>query len=209
MLCNDTSVNSVTWTRFQRWVGGCLVILTTSLPMRATAEQVDTAATASIPPFAVSKKTETITVKCHRGDETRTIRVEWFEPNASGKHPAIVLLHGVDGAEGENGQTYRNQAVCYVRKGYVVLLPHYFDWTGGERLRLEDIKERFRCYYNLRCLQKQGDKRALKEQFDIWMDGVRQIVVQTGAAGERGSPPYRVGRCLARRLPGAGGGVSG
>ena len=113
MLCNDTSVNSVTWTRFQRWVGGCLVILTTSLPMRATAEQVDTAATASIPPFAVSKKTETITVKCHRGDETRTIRVEWFEPNASGKHPAIVLLHGVDGAEGENGQTYRNQAVCY------------------------------------------------------------------------------------------------
>ena len=202
MRCNDTSRIRATDTRHPRWAGGWLVLVAVSLLLRAAGAVADTPGTAPVKPLAVSKKIENVAVKGSRVVEPQTIRVEWFEPDAPGKHPAILLLHGVDGAEGTAGNTYRDQAMRYARKGYVVLLPHYFDRIVGGEAQLETIKERFLCYYDPRSPQKPEDKRALKTQFDEWADMVRQIVSQVSAranvdARRIGLAGVSLGACLA------------
>src|SRR5262245_13262743 len=65
----------------------------------------------------------------------KTVAVERFEPAAPGKHPAIVFLHALDGPDDSYGKLYRAIAAECAAKGYVVVLPHYFDRTPGEEDR--------------------------------------------------------------------------
>lgn len=51
-----------------------------------------------------------------------------YEPDAPGKHPAILLLHGIDGVTGIN-PFYGVIAEDLAARGYVVHLVHYFDRT--------------------------------------------------------------------------------
>jgi carboxymethylenebutenolidase len=61
-----------------------------------------------------------------------TIRVDRYEPDASGKYPAVLVLPAVDGVA-KHAEEYRESARLCVRKGYVVLMLHYFDRYGIEQ----------------------------------------------------------------------------
>jgi carboxymethylenebutenolidase len=180
------------------------VLAAASLSVQAAGAQGDAGRTAPGKPFAVARASDTLSIS-RGGTQTRPIRVERFEPDAPGKHPAILLLHGVDGAEGEAGKTYRDQAERYARKGYVVLLPHYFDRSGGGRAGLEALKGRFRGYYNPRHRPQEGDRRALKVYFDEWADTLRQILARVRErpnvdARRVGLAGVSLGACLALAL---------
>jgi dienelactone hydrolase len=59
----------------------------------------------------------------------KSIAVETFEPKAPGQYPAIVILYGSGGMD-IGGPVFRGLARELARRGYVALLPHYFDRTG-------------------------------------------------------------------------------
>jgi dienelactone hydrolase len=61
------------------------------------------------------------------------IAVEYCAPTKPGKHPALVLLHAVDGLDDTWGPLYRDLAVEYAGRGYVVVRVHYFDRTDLTR----------------------------------------------------------------------------
>jgi carboxymethylenebutenolidase len=61
-----------------------------------------------------------------------TIRVDRCEPDASGKYPAVLVLPAADGVA-NHAEEYRDSARLCARKGYVVLLVHYFDRYGIEQ----------------------------------------------------------------------------
>jgi dienelactone hydrolase len=57
------------------------------------------------------------------------VTVEWFAPAAQGKFPAILLLHGSGGLDPGTAQVFRAIARDFTQRGYVVLIPHYFERT--------------------------------------------------------------------------------
>jgi carboxymethylenebutenolidase len=69
----------------------------------------------------------------------KSIAVEHFAPPKEGKHPAVLLIHGTAGLEGEQGQKgdaelYRFCARILAGQGYHALVVHYFDSTGTKRI---------------------------------------------------------------------------
>lgn len=58
------------------------------------------------------------------------IEVECFEPTTRGKHPLILLLHGSGGLEQATGDLFRGIGRRLASRGYVALIPHYFESTG-------------------------------------------------------------------------------
>ncbi len=59
----------------------------------------------------------------------RVIPVERFEPAAPGRAPAVIVLHGADGLT-YRGASYRALARELAGRGFLGLLPHYFEATG-------------------------------------------------------------------------------
>ena len=59
------------------------------------------------------------------------VTVECFAPTAGGKHPLVLLLHGSGGLEQATGEVFQGIARKMAARGYVVLIPHYFDRKGG------------------------------------------------------------------------------
>jgi dienelactone hydrolase len=59
------------------------------------------------------------------------VTVECFAPTARGKHPLVLLLHGSGGLEQATGEVFEGIARKMAARGYVVLIPHYFDRKGG------------------------------------------------------------------------------
>ncbi len=59
----------------------------------------------------------------------KQIRIERYSPAAKGRYPAVLLLHG--GGAGFRGDAsgLRATARDFARRGYVALLPHYFEQT--------------------------------------------------------------------------------
>jgi dienelactone hydrolase len=115
-----------------------------------------------------------------RVDDTFTsggkrIAVEIFEPGTEGKHPAVVLLHGLDGLEGGFGGFYRCAAENCAGRGYVVLLVHYFDRTEARGEDRQALRSQF-----LRCAKGDGasdaDRKTLGDRFNAWADAVRDGV---------------------------------
>lgn len=58
------------------------------------------------------------------------VSVELFQPVGAGKWPAIVIAYGTEGMNDPFGKDIRSFASDLADKGYVVLVPHYFDRTG-------------------------------------------------------------------------------
>lgn len=58
------------------------------------------------------------------------VAIEGFLPGARTKAPVILLLHGTGGLEQATGEVFRNVALAMAQKGYIALIPHYFDRTG-------------------------------------------------------------------------------
>ncbi len=73
----------------------------------------------------------------------KTIEVERFEPQAPGKHPVVIVLHGSGGMH-VGGFMFRQMARDLAARGYVAVLPHYFDRTGTTIADLKQMVERFK-----------------------------------------------------------------
>ncbi|MDB5349099.1 MAG: dienelactone hydrolase [Planctomycetota bacterium] len=71
----------------------------------------------------------------------KKIAVDRFAPKTPGKHPAVVILHGSGGLQGRGG--YDVAARGLARRGYVALIPHYFDRTGTTIALPKTMKDEF------------------------------------------------------------------
>jgi carboxymethylenebutenolidase len=65
------------------------------------------------------------------------VTIERFGARAAGKRPAVILLHGSDGA----GDRYRAAAQRVAAGGYDVFLVHYLDRTGQSRTSYSTIHQ--------------------------------------------------------------------
>jgi carboxymethylenebutenolidase len=73
----------------------------------------------------------------------KSITVERFEPEADGKYPAILVLHGSCGLTA-HAKEMRALSTSFAEKGYATFLVHYFDRTGTkETTDVEEIKKHF------------------------------------------------------------------
>ncbi len=72
----------------------------------------------------------------------KTIAVERFEPQEPGKYPVAVVLHG-SGGMAVGGFMFRNLARELAGRGYLVVLPHYFDRTGTTIADMTTMVEKF------------------------------------------------------------------
>lgn len=97
----------------------------------------------------------------------KTIAVDRFAPKRPGRHPAVLILHGSGGLQGRGG--YDVLARELARRGYVALIPHYFDRTGTT-LALP---------------------KTMKEEFTPWMETVGDGVLFAAGRGE--VDPERIG----------------
>jgi dienelactone hydrolase len=76
----------------------------------------------------------------------KQIKVEWFKPQGRGPHPAILLVHESAGMTPFPAKIFRAYCELLAGKGYVVLLVHYLDRTGHERVdprKLDDLRKHF------------------------------------------------------------------
>jgi carboxymethylenebutenolidase len=129
------------------------------------------------------------------------IAVQWFAPAEGGKHPALVVLHAVDGVEGACAPLYQNLGREYARRGYILLLVHYFDRTGTEKEDREAYRELFLNYFSRR--ERAPDVAAkIRELFGAWVDtvgdAVRYARTQPEVDGDRvGLVGFSLGASLA------------
>jgi carboxymethylenebutenolidase len=72
----------------------------------------------------------------------KSIAVEEFSPREKGKLPTLLLLHGSDGLA-KRGDDYRTACRAIARRGYVVLLVHYFDRSGTTYATRDEIDKHF------------------------------------------------------------------
>lgn len=80
------------------------------------------------------------TVKEFESGKTQ-ITVDCFAPTAKGKHPLVVLLHGSGGLQQATHDGFKAVARNMAGKGYVVLIPHFFDREGGDEQYTEVVKD--------------------------------------------------------------------
>ncbi len=84
-------------------------------------------------------------VEHYRSGEA-TVAMDWFAPAARGKFPAVVLLHGSGGLDPGTAAAFRGVARGFAGRGYVVMMPHYFERTGhavGADFRPEEFPSFF------------------------------------------------------------------
>jgi dienelactone hydrolase len=105
----------------------------------------------------------------------KKIKVECFSPAAAGKHPALILLPAVDGIDGDNAAMYRTIATSYARKGYVVLLVHYFDRTGAAKTDVEGYRKLFVPYFQQK-VHKDEEVKKIQALLGKWARVVRDAV---------------------------------
>lgn len=70
----------------------------------------------------------------------RKVLVEQFEPDTSGKRPALILLHGSGGVLFP-GLDLRKRARSLAAEGYAVYFPHFFNRTGHFLVRPSQVHE--------------------------------------------------------------------
>jgi carboxymethylenebutenolidase len=76
----------------------------------------------------------------------KPIQAEWFKPQGTGPHPAILLVHEAAGMTPLPARIFREYSELLAGKGYIVLLVHYFNRTGHERVdprKPDEIRKHF------------------------------------------------------------------
>ena len=84
----------------------------------------------------------------------KSIEIERFEPKASGKVPAIIIVHGASGME-EHADAYRNFGRELADAGYAAFIVHYFDRTETK---------------------KNPDDKLIRSLFQAWMQTLKDTV---------------------------------
>src|SRR5262245_36653778 len=66
----------------------------------------------------------------HYRSGDREVTIECFLPLARGSFPTILLLHGSGGLDPGTAYVFRAIGRDLAERGYVALIPHYFEGTG-------------------------------------------------------------------------------
>jgi dienelactone hydrolase len=104
--------------------------------------------------------------------EGKKIRLECFYPKGKKSCPTIVLVHDSAGLGPLPGTIFRQCSDLFARKGYVVLLVHYFDATGQTGLTPEEA-------------------RKSQKHWPVWKNTIRDAVKHAAQAPE--VDPDRIG----------------
>ena len=107
----------------------------------------------------------------HFNSGGKKIAIETFAPPGNGKHPALVLLHGVDGLGTPEAKMYRDLATQYAGRGYLIVLIHYFNRTGAIKEDHDEYRELFLNYFTRKATPKVMERS--KELFTAWTETVR------------------------------------
>jgi dienelactone hydrolase len=105
------------------------------------------------------------TVTCFEHNKQK-VCVWQYEPKAKGKHPALVMLYGMDCLT-ENPKHYEFIAERFAAKGYVVALVHYFDCTKIEKKDAAVMQARLKASLTDRLPREH--ETQVKEHFQCWV----------------------------------------
>ncbi len=109
-----------------------------------------------------------------------------YQPKSKGKHPALVMLYGLD-CLGESPARYEFIAQRFVAKGYVVHFVHYFDCTRIEKKDVLAMQNRIKASLAPKNLAVQDDH--VRQCFLNWVaaakDGVEFCRAQDNVDPDR------------------------
>jgi dienelactone hydrolase len=128
----------------------------------------------------------------------RTINVTRFDPAAPGPHPAVLLLHGIDGAE-KNAAIYHRLAGNLAVKGYVVFVVRYFDCFADRPKELAFFCDNVKGHLNGAAVKERDRvQRAFGDCLTAVNDGIKYVRKQPGVDRERiGLVGFSLGAFLA------------
>jgi carboxymethylenebutenolidase len=110
--------------------------------------------TAAEPPAEFEEVSETFP------SHGKRVAVDRFAPRQAGRYPLVVLLHGAGGIGPEGrGSMLHEEARRLARRGYVAVVPHYFDRTAGAKLNKPTRNARY---------------------YKVWMETVADLVTYAG-----------------------------
>jgi carboxymethylenebutenolidase len=132
---------------------------------------------------------------------SKAIAVEVSPPPKLGKYPTLVILHAVDGIEGDWAVLYRTLSKEYASRGYVVVLAHLFDRTDPKKTDRAAYRDLFVNHFSGKELSEKDAKRR-KELFGEWVECVRDTVAyartRPDVKGDRVAlVGFSLGGCLA------------
>jgi carboxymethylenebutenolidase len=142
-------------------------------PLAALAALALLAAPAFAQPSREDGKAKVLTDTFKSGGNS--VAVEYSKPLRPGKHPAVVLLHAVDGIEDPWGPLYRDLAAEYAGRGYVVVLAHYFDRTDPDKKERAGYRDLFVNYFARKETPEKARER-MRALFGPWGEAVRDAV---------------------------------
>jgi len=95
------------------------------------------------------------------------ITLDRYEPCAAGKHPTIMLVHGMQSVESSKTAL---DAICryHAARGYAVFLIHYFDRTRTEDKEIAQLLNVFTAFLK----DGKPDDTASKK-YSAWLDTLR------------------------------------
>jgi dienelactone hydrolase len=117
---------------------------------------------------AVVKSTASYSSGAHK------ITVWRYEPKAKGKHPALVMLYGMD-CLGESPARYEFVAQRFAAKGYVVHFVHYFDCTRVEKKDVTAMQGRIKASLQLKDPTMPDEQ--VRQHFLDWVAAVKAGVL--------------------------------
>jgi carboxymethylenebutenolidase len=90
----------------------------------------------------------------------KRVAVDRFAPRAPGRYPLVVILHGAGGIAPEGrGTMLHEEARRLARRGYVAMVPHYFDRTAAAKLNNPTRNARY---------------------YKVWMETIADLVTSAG-----------------------------
>jgi carboxymethylenebutenolidase len=123
--------------------------------------------------------------------ESKSVTIERFNPQTPGPHPAVLVVHGGGGAQGDWRKSGLLEALNGA--GYIAFVPHYFEGTGGNWTRSADTGQ-FIAY--IRTLNDAA--RYVAEQPGVQKYGIALVGFSLGgylvlglSEEERSHPPPR------------------
>jgi dipeptidyl aminopeptidase/acylaminoacyl peptidase len=106
--------------------------------------------------------------------ENKSVTIERFDPKAAGSHPAVIVVHGSGGAQGNWRKSGLLEALTDA--GYIVFVPHYFEGSGGNWSRSANADQ---LIAYIRTLNDAARFVAL--QPGVQKDGIGLIGISLGA----------------------------
>jgi dipeptidyl aminopeptidase/acylaminoacyl peptidase len=105
--------------------------------------------------------------------ENKSVTIERFDPKAAGSHPAVIVVHGGGGAQGD----WRKSGLLetLTDAGYIAFVPHYFEGTGGSWTRSANADQ---LIAYIRTLNDAA--RFVAEQPGVQKDGIGLLGISLG-----------------------------